>query len=144
MGCSQRICRHLTSCHPGFESHAHNLRFFQFIFVSCGKDENKQKEAGSGIFFKKNHYLEKESLNHSRVFAFLLIDHGVEQMSGRDSLISQSLRSAHQPHEHVRDGVLRLQKVYGLLPVANLSTLIIYYSIVVSISNLLVIMTPEW
>ena len=46
---------HLPSCRPGFESQAYHLRFYQFIIVSFGKDENKQKGAGIGsIFFKKN------------------------------------------------------------------------------------------
>ena len=34
------ICLHLPSCRPGFESQAHHLCFYQFIFELCdvGKD----------------------------------------------------------------------------------------------------------
>ena len=42
----------LPSCRHGFESQAHHQCFYQFI-VSCRKDDNKQKEARIGPFFKK-------------------------------------------------------------------------------------------
>ena len=51
----------LPSCRPKFESQAHHVRFYQFKFefliVTRGNDENKQKEAVFGtflIFFIKN------------------------------------------------------------------------------------------
>ena len=44
----------LPSCRPKFESQAHHVRFYQFKFefliVTRGNDENKQKEAGFGTF----------------------------------------------------------------------------------------------
>ena len=36
-----RLC--LPSYHPGFEAQAYHLRFYQFLLVSCGRDENKRK-----------------------------------------------------------------------------------------------------
>ena len=46
----------LPSCGPGFKSQAHHLRFFQFVLLKLyrGNNENKEKEAGIGPFFKKN------------------------------------------------------------------------------------------
>ena len=43
----------LTVCwHPGFEFQAHYLHFYQLIIeLPCGKDKDKQKEAGVGQFF---------------------------------------------------------------------------------------------
>ena len=48
-----RLC--LQSCHPGFESQAHHLHFYQIKFelFHVEKTKNKQKEAGIGPFFKK-------------------------------------------------------------------------------------------
>ena len=56
------ICLRLPSCCPGFESQAHHLHFYQFIFELCHRenDENKQKEAELAHFFKKNTILSKE------------------------------------------------------------------------------------
>ena len=47
---AQWIRLRLPSCRPGFESQAHHLSFYQFIFelYHVEKDENKQKEAGIG------------------------------------------------------------------------------------------------
>ena len=44
----------LPSCGPGFKSQ--HLRFFQFVLLKLyrGNNENKEKEAGIGPFFKKN------------------------------------------------------------------------------------------
>ena len=52
---AQWIRLRLPSCRPGFESQAHHLSFYQFIFelYHVEKDENKQKEAGIGPFLKK-------------------------------------------------------------------------------------------
>ena len=49
---AQWIRLHLPSCHPGFESQAQHLSFYQFKFELCHveKDKNKQKEAGIGPF----------------------------------------------------------------------------------------------
>ena len=67
---------HLPSCRPGFESQAYHLRFYQFIIVSFGKDENKQKGVGIGsIFFKKTnasvgcqlHILHRKGFSLSRM-----------------------------------------------------------------------------
>ena len=44
---------HLPSCGPGFESQALHLRFFQLLKLYRENNENKQKEAGIGPFFKK-------------------------------------------------------------------------------------------
>ena len=52
---AQWIRLRLPSCRPGFESQARNLRFLFIVFVlylSCEKNENKQKEAGFGPFKK--------------------------------------------------------------------------------------------
>ena len=56
---AQWIRLRLPSFRPGFKSQAHHLRFFQFILfkylsfeLECEKNENKQKEAGIGPFFK--------------------------------------------------------------------------------------------
>ena len=55
-------CRHSSVdssapsiCHPGFESQANYLCFHHFFDLSsyCGKDENKQKEAGIGPLKKE-------------------------------------------------------------------------------------------
>ena len=46
----------LPSCGPGFESQALHLRFFQLLKLYRENNENKQKEAGIGPFFKKNTY----------------------------------------------------------------------------------------
>ena len=45
------FCLPLPSCGPGFESQADHLRFFQFVLLKLHQ-ENKQKEAGIGQFFK--------------------------------------------------------------------------------------------
>ena len=59
---AQWIRLRLPSCRPGFESQAHHLSFYQFIFelYHVEKDENKQKEAGIGPFFlkKKKRFLQ--------------------------------------------------------------------------------------
>ena len=48
------FCLHLPSCSPGLESQAHHLHFYQFVLkLYQEKNENKQKEAGIGPFFKK-------------------------------------------------------------------------------------------
>ena len=53
-------CRHssVPSCCPGFESQAHHLCIFSFIvfvlYLSYEKNENKQKEARFGSFFKES------------------------------------------------------------------------------------------
>ena len=51
---AQWICLYLPSCHPGFKSQAHHQRFYpncQFVlYLSCEKNENKQKEAGFDPF----------------------------------------------------------------------------------------------
>ena len=56
---AQWIRLSLPSSHPGFESQAYHLCFFQIIYLSfelgCEKNENKQKEAGIGPF-KKNFF----------------------------------------------------------------------------------------
>ena len=56
---AQWIRLRLPSSHPGFESQAYHLCFFQIIYLSfelgCEKNENKQKEAGIGPF-KKNFF----------------------------------------------------------------------------------------
>ena len=58
---AQWIRLRLPSWRPGFESQAHHLRFFQFKIVQIvylsfeleyEKNENKQKEARIGPFFK--------------------------------------------------------------------------------------------
>ena len=42
----------LPSCDPRFKSQAHHLHFFQFVLkLYREKNENKQKEAGIGLFF---------------------------------------------------------------------------------------------
>ena len=46
----------LPSCRPGFESQARNLRFLFIVFVlylSCEKNENKQKRGRVWPIFKK-------------------------------------------------------------------------------------------
>ena len=45
----------LPSCGPGFESQAIHLCFFQFVLLKLYREnnENKQKEARIGPFFKK-------------------------------------------------------------------------------------------
>ena len=45
----------LPSCGPRLESQAHNLSFFQFELLKLYREnnENKQKEAGIGPFFKR-------------------------------------------------------------------------------------------
>ena len=58
---AQWIRLHLPSCRPGFESQAHHLCFFNLYLsfeLECEKNENKQKEAGIGPFFKKKHGIE--------------------------------------------------------------------------------------
>ena len=57
---AQWICLHPPSCCPRFESQAHHLSFYQFIFELCHveKDENKQKEVGIGPFFSKKFNLD--------------------------------------------------------------------------------------
>ena len=49
------FCLRLPSCGPGFESQAHHPCFFQFVLLKFYRenDENKQKEAGIGLFFRK-------------------------------------------------------------------------------------------
>ena len=44
-----------TILRPGFESQAHQLSFLQFVLVKLYREnnENKQKEAGIGLFLKK-------------------------------------------------------------------------------------------
>ena len=51
----------LPSCHPGFESQAHHLHFYQIKFelFHVEKTKNKQKEAGIGPFFLKKEQLDK-------------------------------------------------------------------------------------
>ena len=51
---AQWIRLHLPSCCPGFESQAHHLRFYNkfVLHLSREKNENKQKEARFGPFFK--------------------------------------------------------------------------------------------
>ena len=51
-------------------------------------------------------HLEKDGLDHAAVLALLLLDHGVEDVAGGDALVRQALRAAHQPQEHVGQGVL--------------------------------------
>ena len=47
-----RLC--LPFCRPGFESQAHHLHFYHYsqfvLYLSCEKNENKQKEAGFDPF----------------------------------------------------------------------------------------------
>ena len=57
---SQWICLRLPSCRPGFKYQACYLRFFIYsicaifvLYLSCEKNENEQKEAGSSPFFLK-------------------------------------------------------------------------------------------
>ena len=59
---AQWIRLRLQSCLLRFESQAHHLHFYQFIFELCHRenDENKQKEAELAHFFKKNTILSKE------------------------------------------------------------------------------------
>jgi hypothetical protein len=54
------------------------------------------------------YYLEKNCLDCSSVFALFLVDHGIEEMSGRNPLVGQPLGPAHHPDEDVRNGMLRL------------------------------------
>ena len=56
------FCLRLPSCGPGFKSQAHQLRFFQFVFLKLywENDENKQKEAGIGPFFWKKDEISKD------------------------------------------------------------------------------------
>ena len=50
---AQWICLQLPSCHPGFESQAHDLHFCQFIFELGRVEKTKiTKEAGIGPFLK--------------------------------------------------------------------------------------------
>ena len=56
---AQWIRLRLPSCHPGFESQPHHLRFYQnkdkfvlYLHMHCEKNEDKQKEAGFGPFKK--------------------------------------------------------------------------------------------
>ena len=50
---AQWICLCLPPCRPGFEFQAYHLCFFHFLlYLSCEKNENKQKEGGFGIFKK--------------------------------------------------------------------------------------------
>ena len=44
----------LPSCSTGTQSQAQHIRFFQFVLLKLYQeiDENKQKEAGIGPFFK--------------------------------------------------------------------------------------------
>ena len=58
---AQWIRLRLPSCHPGFESQAHHLGFYfiysqicLYLSLYCEKNDNKQKVAGFGPFFKKN------------------------------------------------------------------------------------------
>ena len=58
-GAAQWNSLRLPSCCPGFESQANHLSFISFIVkfvlylsLFCEKNENKQKEAGFGPFFK--------------------------------------------------------------------------------------------
>ena len=54
--------------------------------------------------------LEEDGLNRGAIPSALLLHHGVQDGPGGDALVSQALRAAHQPHEHVRHGVLGLQR----------------------------------
>ena len=51
-----RLC--LPFCRPGFESQAHHLHFYHYsqfvLYLSCEKNEIKQKEAGFEPFKKRN------------------------------------------------------------------------------------------
>ena len=58
---AQWICLCLPFYHPWFESQAQNLRFYQFI-LRCGKDKNKQKEAGIGPFKNYSHYKSSQEM----------------------------------------------------------------------------------
>ena len=47
---AQWTCLCLPPCRPGFEFQAYHLCFFHFVlYLSCEKNENKQKEGGFGI-----------------------------------------------------------------------------------------------
>ena len=76
---AQWICLRLPSCLPGFESQAHHLCFFSIYIVrivylsfklECEKNENKQKEAGNGPFFK-NEKLNMTVVNYVEHFPYL-------------------------------------------------------------------------
>ena len=52
---AQWISLRPQSCAPGFESQAKTSMFFQFVTVFwCEKDDDKQKEAGIGLYVKKS------------------------------------------------------------------------------------------
>ena len=53
---AQWIRLRIQSCHPGFESQAHHLSFYQFVFELClvEKTKTKQKEAVIGTFLKNS------------------------------------------------------------------------------------------
>ena len=55
---AKRIHLHLPSCSHGFESQTYHLLFYQFIIVSCGKDDNQHKRGREWTnFYKKMHLL---------------------------------------------------------------------------------------
>ena len=67
---AQWIRLRLPSCRPGFESQAHHLSFYQFIFelYHVEKDENKQKEAGIGPFL--NNIASRHCVGSGAVWAY--------------------------------------------------------------------------
>ena len=46
---AQWICLQLPSCHPGLESQAHQLRFYQFIFELCHVEKTKINKKGRDL-----------------------------------------------------------------------------------------------
>ena len=60
---AQWIRLRLPSCHTGFKSQKFNLFFYQFIIVSCGKDENKRKRGRDWPNFYKTILYKKSARN---------------------------------------------------------------------------------
>ena len=70
-----RFCLRLPSCCPGFESQAHHLRFYQFIFELCDVKRTKinKKGAGNGPRIRRQNLcpIRPFSLLHSFPFLFV-------------------------------------------------------------------------
>ena len=62
----------LPSCGPRFESQAHHLRFFQFVLkLWREKNENKQKEAGIRLIFKKPNTVSVSIVGYKAMYIFI-------------------------------------------------------------------------